>query len=96
MIHEQQNRALLEPESLEIVFADADVERRVRALIRWTLDPSRDSVEVRVEDGWAVLTGEVSQMRRRNDIGRHVRCLAGVRGLDNRIAVKGAEAAYTH
>jgi hypothetical protein len=96
MIHEQPVRAPDEREHLEVVFTDADVERRVRALIRWTLDPERDQVDVKVEDGWAVLTGEVSLMRRRNDIGRHVRCLAGVRGLENRIAIKGADAAYTH
>lgn len=96
MIQERHDRTPNERDRLEVVFVDADVERRVRALIRWTLDPERDQVEVKVEDGWAVLTGEVSLMRRRNDIGRHVRCLAGVKGLENRIAVKGAEAAYTH
>lgn len=96
MTHEQLNRDSYEKDAVEVVFSDGDVERRVRALIRWTLDPARDRVDVRIEDGWAVLTGEVSLMRRRNDIGRHVRCMAGVKGLDNLIAVKGMEAAFTN
>jgi osmotically-inducible protein OsmY len=68
-------------------FADHDLERLSRVLIDRSIDGGRDHVEISFEDGWATVTGEVASTRRKCDVERHVRSLAGVRGLTSRIEI---------
>ena len=68
-------------------FSDYDLERLSRVLIDRSIDGQRDHVEVSFEDGWATVTGEVASTRRKCDVERHVRSLAGVKGLTSHIAI---------
>jgi osmotically-inducible protein OsmY len=66
---------------------DAELERLARVLIERTIVKDRDHVEVAVDDGWATLSGEVSSARCKCDVERHVRSLAGVKGLTSHIEI---------
>lgn len=70
-------------------FSDFDLERLSRVLIDRSIDKRRDHVEISVEDGWATVTGEVASARRKCDVERHVRSLAGVKGLTSKIEITG-------
>ncbi len=67
--------------------ADSALERLARCLIAQTIDSRRDHVDVAVVDGLATVTGEVATTTRRCDVERHIRSLAGVQGVTNRIVV---------
>jgi hypothetical protein len=68
-------------------FTDFDLERLSRVLIERSIDKRRDHVEVSFEDGWATVTGEVASTRRKCDVERHVRSLAGVKGITSHIEI---------
>jgi hypothetical protein len=69
------------------VFPDPELERVCRCLIETTIDARREHVEVLLDHGWATLTGEVATARCRCDVERHLRSLAGVKGLTNHIDI---------
>jgi BON domain len=71
-------------------FSDFDLERLARVLIDRSIDKRRDHVELAVEDGWVTVTGEVCSARRKADVERHVRSLAGVKGITSKIRNTGA------
>jgi osmotically-inducible protein OsmY len=70
-------------------FADIDLERLARVLIDRSIDESRDRVDIAIDDGWATVTGEVASARCKCDVERHIRSLAGVKGLTSRIEIRG-------
>ncbi len=47
-----------------------------------------DSVTVKVENGWITVSGTVNWNHQKDEIGKALRNLAGIRGLSNRISVK--------
>jgi hypothetical protein len=60
-------------------FSDHELERLSRVLIDRSIDRGCDRVDIAVEDGWATVTG----------VERHIRSLAGVKGLTSRIEIRG-------
>jgi hypothetical protein len=70
-------------------FADYDLERLSRVLIDRSIDCGRDRVDIAVEDGWATVSGEVASARCKCDVERHIRSLAGVKGLTSHIEIRG-------
>lgn len=70
-------------------FSDYDLERLSRVLIDRSIDYGRDRVDIAVEDGWATVTGEVASARCKCDVERHIRSLAGIKGLTSRIDIRG-------
>lgn len=66
---------------------DLELERLARVLIERSIVKDREHVEVSVEEGWATLTGEVASARCKCDVERHVRSLAGVRGLTSQVDI---------
>jgi osmotically-inducible protein OsmY len=70
-------------------FADHDLERLSRVLIDRSIDYGRDRVDVAVEHGWATVTGEVASARCKCDVERHVRSLAGIKGLTSHLQIRG-------
>lgn len=70
---------------------DPDLERLSRFVIDHTLADERDRVEVKIVDGWATMTGKVFTLRSKCDVERHVRSLAGVNGVTNRIEIVRVE-----
>ncbi|KAA5539735.1 BON domain-containing protein [Roseiconus nitratireducens] len=61
-------------------------EAAVRAL-RWHIW-APDHLQVKVEDGWVTLSGEVDFYYQRNSAVESVRYLTGVRGVTNAITIK--------
>jgi osmotically-inducible protein OsmY len=74
-------------------FSDYDLERLSRVLIDQSIDKRRDHVDVSFEDGWATVSGEVATTRRKCDVERHVRSLAGVKGITSHIEITAANSA---
>lgn len=74
-------------EGTNVGFSDFDLERLARVLIERSIDKRRDQVEIAFEDGWATVTGKVCSARSKADVERHVRSLAGVKGLTTKIEV---------
>jgi osmotically-inducible protein OsmY len=66
---------------------DTEIAQAVRNVIKWdTLVP--ENIQSTVTDGWITLSGTVELLRERDDAGRSVRNLRGVRGLTNNLIVR--------
>lgn len=87
MITDQQHQQGAEPAAAG--FSDYDLERLSRVLVDRSIDYGRDRVDIAVEDGWATVTGEVASARCKCDVERHIRSLAGIKGLTSHIEIRG-------
>jgi osmotically-inducible protein OsmY len=87
-------------DDLKVSFEDGDRllddELRGAALqmLIWDSEIPSDSVDVKVNDGWATLTGEVGYQFQSDDAYDHVAALRGVTGITNEIRV--AEHSHRH
>ena len=68
---------------------DEDVANAVHAILHWTVGLPDDSVKVQVEKGWVTLTGAVDWAYQSHVAARTVSHMRGVRGVANRIEVRG-------
>jgi osmotically-inducible protein OsmY len=68
---------------------DEDVANAVHAILHWTVGLPDDSVKVQVEKGWVTLTGAVDWAYQSHVAARTVSQMRGVRGVANRIEVRG-------
>ncbi|MBP0590844.1 BON domain-containing protein [Paraburkholderia sp. LEh10] len=68
---------------------DEDIAGAVHAILHWTVSLPDDSVKVRVEKGWVTLTGAVDWAYQSHIAARAVSQMRGVRGVANRIEVRG-------
>jgi osmotically-inducible protein OsmY len=68
---------------------DEDVANAVHAILHWTVGLPDDSVKVQVEKGWVTLTGAVDWAYQSHVAARTVNHMRGVRGVANRIEVRG-------
>ena len=68
--------------------SDADIARSVENVLCWTSLLPTDAVKVQVEGGWVTLSGEVDWPYQRLAAADAVRCLMGVTGVSDQIAVK--------
>ncbi len=58
------------------------------AILRWNTVVPGDLVQIRVQDGWVTLTGEVDWQFQRIAAGSQIRRLSGVAGLMSSITIK--------
>lgn len=67
---------------------DQDLAQAVRAALIWDVYVPDERITSTVSAGWVTLAGDVDQWHQREDAGRAVERLAGVRGVTNRIALR--------
>ena len=67
---------------------DEEIARRASSIMDWSVTAPKEDVEVRVDDGWVTLRGEVGWAFQRANAEQAVRHLAGVKGVVNDITVK--------
>jgi osmotically-inducible protein OsmY len=68
---------------------DEDIANAVHAILHWTVGLPDDSVKVQVEKGWITLRGTVDWAYQSHVAARAVSHMRGVRGVINRIEVRG-------
>lgn len=67
--------------------SDSQVARAVRQSLEWNALIDHKRIESTVADGWVTLSGTVDSLDEREDVGRAVESIVGVRGVINRITV---------
>jgi osmotically-inducible protein OsmY len=67
---------------------DSDIARAVRQALEWDVFVPDDAIRSTVSNGWVTLEGEVEFLREREDAGKSIRRLAGVKGVWNQITVR--------
>jgi len=67
---------------------DNEIAQAVRAALVWDVFVPDEQIRSTVSDGWVSLEGVVDRWQQRDDAGRCVERLSGVRGVTNRIEVK--------
>jgi len=67
--------------------ADDEIAWRAADLLRWHATVPSDTVQVKVEDGWVTLSGEVQWNHERSAAEATIRHLVGVRGVSNQIKI---------
>jgi osmotically-inducible protein OsmY len=67
---------------------DTDIAQAALSALRWNTMVPKDKVTVTVADGWVTLQGTVEWEYQRQVAAGAIRCLAGVRGVTNRIALE--------
>jgi len=79
--------------SAVVVWNDDDIARRARRAISSDYYVPRDKVEIRIEQGWLTLIGDLDWLYEKHAAEADVRLLPGVFGVTNAIDVKqGSEA----
>ena len=68
--------------------SDDQIAKRALDIIAWDSTIPKDKVQVKVQDGFVTLTGQVDWHFQRNDAEYAVRKLEGIKGLSNEIRVK--------
>ena len=80
-------------EEIEITFpfdskrSDDEIAAAVIERLSWNVSVPKDSVRVKVEDGWGTLTGAVPWWYQKEAVGYDIRPLHGVVGFSNQITV---------
>ena len=67
---------------------DSDIARAAITVLEWNTSVPRDSIQVKVENGWLTLTGEVRWAYQRQSVADGVRSLMGVTGVSDQIVLK--------
>lgn len=83
------NELVVKPISTQI-HDDTEIARQVRQALQWDVLVPDDRIRTTVEDGRVTLEGDVYTWAEREDAGRAIRNLAGVRMVENRLTVKPA------
>src|SRR5664279_2030683 len=68
--------------------ADDEIAGRVVSILQWSAVVPRDCVQVKVQDGWVTLTGQVNWQFERVAAEAEIRRLSGVAGVMNSIAIR--------
>ncbi|QAY86147.1 BON domain-containing protein [Pseudomonas arsenicoxydans] len=72
---------------------DADIARSAENVLEWTSNLIKESIKIKVEDGWVTLAGDVEwEYQRREAVGA-IRNLMGVKGVSNNILIKSTASA---
>lgn len=64
---------------------DTEIAEAVKHALRWNSDVNQDKIEVKVDEGWVYLSGEVDWLFEKNSAQRSVEWLSGVHGVLNNI-----------
>ena len=67
---------------------DEVLAKRAADVLAWDATLPREAIKVAVENGRLTLTGSVDWQYQRDRVERDLRRLAGVSGIDNRIAIR--------
>ncbi len=67
---------------------DSDIARSATNVLEWTTSVPKNSVSVKVENGWLTLSGEVQWEYQRQSAADSVRYLMGVTGISDQILIK--------
>ena len=67
---------------------DTEIAEAVRNALRWNTAVNEDKIEVKVDNGWVYLDGEVEWKYQKTTAQSSVENLAGVRGVTNNISIK--------
>ena len=68
--------------------ADDEIAKRALDLLSWDVTVPAEAVQVKVENGWVTLTGEVDWQYQKKAAEDDVHKLTGVKGIINEIALK--------
>jgi osmotically-inducible protein OsmY len=68
--------------------SDDQIAKRALDVIAWDSTIPKDKIQIKVQNGFVTLTGEVDWFYQRDDAEAAVRKLTGVKGLSNEIKVK--------
>jgi len=68
--------------------ADDQIAKRALDVIAWDSTIPKDKIQIKVQNGFVTLSGEVDWFYQRDDAEAAVRKLTGVKGLSNEIKVK--------
>ena len=81
-------------EEIEVRFAndkktaDDQIARRALDVIAWDSTIPKDTIQIKVQNGFVTLSGEVDWFYQRDDAESAVRKLGGITGLSNEIRIK--------
>jgi osmotically-inducible protein OsmY len=67
---------------------DALIRLAVMNALHWDLAVPRDTLQIKVENGWVTLSGHVERMYSKTSAEADARSVAGVVGVTNAISVK--------
>lgn len=70
--------------------SDTEIAAAAQAAFQWHAQIPADRIQVRVENGWVTLKGEVDWDYQRQQAAKAVRALTGVVGVSNTIGLKAA------
>ena len=68
--------------------ADDEIAKRAVNILRWSAVVPQDTVQVKVQDGWVTLTGQLDWQFQRTAAEAEIRRLSGVAGVINSITIK--------
>jgi osmotically-inducible protein OsmY len=68
--------------------SDADIAEAAIDRLAWNVSVPKDSVTVKVEQGWVTLTGQVDWWYQKDAVEQDIRPLHGVRGVSNQTTIK--------
>jgi osmotically-inducible protein OsmY len=68
--------------------SDDDIAAAAIGRLAWNVSVPKDSVIVKVENGWVTLTGQVDWWYQRNAVEQDILPLAGVVGVSNQTTIK--------
>ncbi|MGL4636138.1 MAG: BON domain-containing protein [Beijerinckiaceae bacterium] len=68
--------------------ADDQIAKRALDVISWNTTLPKDRIQVRVQNGWVTLSGQVDWWYQRTDAENAVKRLSGVTGITNSITMK--------
>jgi osmotically-inducible protein OsmY len=74
--------------AFDIKRPDEDIAEAAIDRLAWNVSIPKDSVEVKVEQGWVTLTGQVDWWYQKEAAERDIRPLRGVRGVSNQMTIK--------
>lgn len=66
---------------------DEDLAQRAVQMLDWSATVPKDAVQVKVQDGWVTLSGQVEWQYQKEEAYRALRRLAGVAGIMNTVTV---------
>ena len=68
--------------------SDTDIVQTAIQFLKWDVRVPIDKVQVRVENGWITLVGELNTYTQKQAAEEDIRNLAGVKGITNLISIK--------
>lgn len=74
--------------STDMAIDDGLIASRCLDLIRWNTAVPADQIQIKVQQGWVTLEGEVEWQYQKEAAQHAIQTLAGVAGLNNMLAVK--------